>query len=136
MKCTNIACKVFFFFWSCMYLIHTVLMSLEKSIYCETITSNTINISITSKSFLSPFYFFCDRHLKSLLIHMQFKHNGDMKEELSSASLPTNTANSWLYKTMKNYTVHKCASEFKFQGEVYSDGTDSKTGKYPRGCPD
>lgn len=56
------------------------------------------------------------------------------RKNFFSASL-TNITNSELYKSMKDYVVNKCDSEFKFCVTVYSDVATVMTGKYSGQLP-
>lgn len=63
---------------------------------------------------------------------MKFECNGELKKEfLFLASLSTNPTSSVPCKTMKDYRVHECGSQFKFLGKAYSDGTAAMAEKQP-----
>ncbi|CAM5143360.1 unnamed protein product [Eretmochelys imbricata] len=65
-----------------------------------------------------------------LMVYVRFEHEGDLKEEfLFSASLPTKTTSSELFKTVSDY-VNKCGLDFKFCVGVCSYGNDTMTGQY------
>ena len=54
-----------------------------------------------------------------------------IKKILFLSFLSTDPTSSVLYKTVKDHSVHKCGSQFKFPGKVYSDGTAAMAEKQP-----
>ncbi|CAM5095762.1 unnamed protein product [Natator depressus] len=66
-----------------------------------------------------------------LMVYVCFEHEGDLKEEfLFSASLPTKTTSSEVFKTVSDYIVNKCGLDFKFCVGVCSDGAAAMTGRH------
>ncbi|CAM4588713.1 unnamed protein product [Lepidochelys olivacea] len=64
-----------------------------------------------------------------LMVFVRFEHEGDLKEEfLFSASLPTKTTSSEVFKTVSVYIVNKCGLDFKFCVGVCSVGATAMTG--------
>ncbi|CAM2101786.1 unnamed protein product [Caretta caretta] len=66
-----------------------------------------------------------------LMVYVHFEHKGDLKEEgFFSASLPTKTTSSEVFKTVSDYIVNKCGLDFKFCVGVCSDSTAAMTGRH------
>ena len=66
-----------------------------------------------------------------LMVYVRFEHDGDLKEEyFFSASLPTNTTSSEVFKALSDYIVGKCGLDFKFCVGVCTDGAAAMTGRH------
>jgi hypothetical protein len=66
-----------------------------------------------------------------LLVYVRFEKDDDLKEEfLFSASLPTKTTSSEIFKTVRDYVVDKCGLDFKFCVGICSDGAAAMTGRF------
>lgn len=66
-----------------------------------------------------------------LMVYVQFQYKDNSKEEyFFSASLPTNTTSSEVFKALNDYILGKCGLDFKFCVGICSDGTVATTGQY------
>lgn len=66
-----------------------------------------------------------------LMVYVRFEHEGDLKEEyFFSASLPTNTTSSEVFKALNDYIVVKCGLDFNFCVGVCTDGAAAMTGRH------
>ncbi len=70
-------------------------------------------------------------NLAILMVYVRFEHEGDLKEEFFfSASLPTKTTSSEVFRSVEDYIVKKCGLDFKFCVGVCSDGAAAMTGRH------
>lgn len=70
-------------------------------------------------------------NLAILMVYVRFEHDGDLKEEFFfSASIPTRTTSSEVFKVVHDYIVNKCGLDFKFCVGVCSDGAAAMMGRH------